>query len=140
MTVEESDHYPLLGHGADPFWESMTPISGGFVRLGPNDRFLLVSMFHQIHCLRFFNWAFDPKFEGQYKFFATHGHNTHCLNYLRQVALCASDLTLEKGDFMSRNLSLQRVGATHVCRDWSKVYDFLEQKHALWRNRTADVS
>jgi hypothetical protein len=46
---------------------------------------------------------------------------------------------LEKGDFMSRNLSLHRVGATHVCRDWSKVFDYLDEKHILWSNRTQKV-
>ncbi|TFK23511.1 hypothetical protein FA15DRAFT_642388 [Coprinopsis marcescibilis] len=126
LTVEETRHYSLSGNWSDAQWESLPPKSGGFLSLGPDDRFFLVSMFHQLHCLRFFNWAFDAKFEGLYKSFAHKGHNGHCLNYLRQVALCSADLTLESGDFEARNFEVDRVGSTHVCNDWSAVYSVLD--------------
>ncbi|EAU82125.1 hypothetical protein CC1G_09584 [Coprinopsis cinerea okayama7 len=130
LTVEESVRYGLAGEGTDAQWEALSPKGGGFINLGPNNRLFLVSMFHQVHCLRFFNWAFDPKFEGLYKLFASKGHNAHCLNYLRQRALCSADLTLEKGDFVERNFTVDRVGATHTCKDWGTVYRIMEENVA----------
>lgn len=137
LTVEESDRFTLTGHPSDPQWARLAPASGGYVRLGPENRLFLVSMFHQLHCLRFFNWAFDPEFEGLYKIFATEDHSAHCLNYLRQMILCSPDLTLEKGDFRTRNFALERSGSTHTCRDWSAVYDLMEDNWDRWKNRTS---
>jgi hypothetical protein len=39
------------------------------------------------------------------------------------MSLCASDLTLEPGDFRQRNFSADPFGATHECVDWTPAYD-----------------
>ncbi|KIJ91876.1 hypothetical protein K443DRAFT_652758 [Laccaria amethystina LaAM-08-1] len=123
LTVEESHRFTLLGHPSGLQWARQAPAFGGYVRLGPENRLFLVSMFHKFHCLRFFNWALDPEFEGLYKIFATEDHSAHCLNYLRQMILCSPDLTLEKGDFRVRNFVLERSGSAHTCR-W--MYNLME--------------
>ncbi|KAH9014602.1 hypothetical protein EDB83DRAFT_2321483 [Lactarius deliciosus] len=41
-------------------------------------------------------------------------HHQHFLNYLRQKPLCHPDLTLEPGDFATRDFEEVRVGQTHV--------------------------
>ncbi|KAH8993695.1 hypothetical protein EDB92DRAFT_1759978, partial [Lactarius akahatsu] len=51
-------------------------------------------------------------------------HHRHCLNYLRQQALCHPDLTLEPGDFARRNCEVDRIGQTHTCRDLDTVWDY----------------
>lgn len=34
-----------------------------------------------------------------------------------------ADMTLESGDFLHRDFTEDRQGATHICRDWEGVYD-----------------
>ncbi|KAH9051170.1 hypothetical protein EDB83DRAFT_2206435, partial [Lactarius deliciosus] len=51
-------------------------------------------------------------------------HHQHCLNYLRQQALCHPDLTLEPGDFVRRKFGVDRVGQTHMCRDFDTAWDY----------------
>jgi hypothetical protein len=52
-------------------------------------------------------------------------HADHCLNYLRQTILCAADMTLEPELVLGSGHVGQGVGVTHVCRDWTKAYDFV---------------
>lgn len=131
MIDEESVHYPLLGYASDSEWFSLAHLGGasGYVRLGPKDRTFVVSMFHQMHCLRVLNLAFTKAK------LATPGHLHHCLNYLRQGALCHADISLEPGDFEQRNFTRQRTGATHTCKDWSKVYPIVEQNFSRWNKK-----
>jgi hypothetical protein len=59
-------------------------------------------------------------------------HLHHCLNYMRERALCQADLTLEPGDFTQRNFAQDRVGATHVCRDWNAVISKVDDNWNDW--------
>ncbi|KAF9045155.1 hypothetical protein BJ165DRAFT_1475704 [Panaeolus papilionaceus] len=131
MTDEESVHYPLLGAASDPEWFAMGDVDAGsgYLRLGPDDRLFAVSMYHQLHCVRMLNLAFAKSR------IATPGHIQHCLNYLRQGALCNADLSLEPGNFENRNFEEQRVGATHTCRDWSVTYPIMEGNFVWWQGR-----
>ncbi|EJD46585.1 hypothetical protein AURDEDRAFT_63203 [Auricularia subglabra TFB-10046 SS5] len=121
LTVENTEHYPL-GDGGARAWHSTDTRSRGYARLGPRARLFAVAMFHELHCLRIFNAAFGTT--GDIK------HVAHCLSYLRHGALCAADLTLERGDWTAANAS--SAGATHVCRDWSAVYDAMEDNWDRW--------
>ena len=75
-----------------------------------------VAMFHQMPCLQKIRDAIvqgDP------------GHHTrHCLNLLRQAVLCASDTTI---DPLTTATGTDGLGVVHVCRDWQKVFDFVEE-------------
>ncbi|KAK1235006.1 hypothetical protein PQX77_001784 [Marasmius sp. AFHP31] len=126
LTVEESSNYQIAGYGSDPQWEVVGGNAWGYVRLKPNDseedpsdplygkrRMFTITMFHELHCLRLLNLAFDESdVVGEH-------HITHCLNYLRQMALCDSDLTLEPHDWEDRYSNeadmeqAHRQGATH---------------------------
>ncbi|GBE89266.1 hypothetical protein SCP_1502740 [Sparassis crispa] len=128
MTVEESMHYPLLGVPSDIEWFSSMSPGSGYVRLGPEDRMFVVTMFHELHCLRVLNLAF-----GKARF-ATPAHIKHCLNYLRQGILCAPDLTLEPGNFEEKDFEVERLGATHTCRDWSIVFQMMDENYYNWEN------
>ncbi|KAF5367789.1 hypothetical protein D9615_010506 [Tricholomella constricta] len=128
MTVEESLQYPLAGFASDKEWFSITTQSEGYVRLGPQDRIFVVTMFHELHCLRMLNLAFDPS-NG-----VKDGHINHCLGYLRQMALCGSDLTLEPAGWEDRDFRFDRVGATHMCRDWTEVYAEVEKNYQRWNS------
>ena len=60
------------------------------------------------------------------------GHFIHCLIYMRQLFLCNADMTLEAGDFMTRNLTTDRVGETRRCRDWSTVAAWVDENSREW--------
>jgi len=128
MTVEETVQYPLAGFASDSQWSSLATDSAGYVRLGPRHRIFVVTMFHEMHCLRILNLAFDPS-----NIVGT-GHINHCLGYLRQMAMCGSDVTLEPANWEERDFKFDRVGATHVCRDWTKVYAEVETNYQRWNS------
>ena len=149
FTVEESRNYPIVGYESDAQWEALGGNTWGYVRLKPNNhgenpsdplqgkrRMFVVTMFHELHCLRLLNLAFDESdVVGEH-------HITHCLNYLRQMTLCDSDLTLEPHNWEERygredNHELSeadRQGATHVCRDWTQVMGVVEDNWKEWEN------
>ncbi|KAF4573433.1 hypothetical protein EYR36_007948 [Pleurotus pulmonarius] len=128
MTVEESANFPLAGWASDDRWFAIAPLSAGYVRLGPHDRLFVVTMFHELHCMRILNLAFDPSH------IVGDGHINHCLGYLRQMTLCGADLTVEPSGWETRDFSWDREGATHKCRDWSAVYAEVEQNYARWNS------
>ncbi|KAF8918522.1 hypothetical protein CPB85DRAFT_1280179 [Mucidula mucida] len=108
LTVEESVRFQVAGTASDADWFSLQlgTSSAGYVRLGSEERVFVVNMFHELHCLRLLNLAFDAD---PAKVVAE-GHIQHCLNYLRQLTMCA----------------------THVCRDWNTVYAVVEENFAQW--------
>ncbi|KAK7689591.1 hypothetical protein QCA50_007383 [Cerrena zonata] len=55
-------------------------------------------------------------------------HWEHCLMYLRQVFICNPDVTLEPGDLLMKNLTIDREGVTRKCRDWKMVDDWMNEK------------
>ena len=75
-----------------------------------------IAMFHQMHCLQRIRDAIVQGDPGM--------HTQHCLNLLRQAVLCASDTTL---DALNSAHGTDGLGVVHVCRDWRKVYDFVEE-------------
>ncbi|PSS05384.1 hypothetical protein PHLCEN_2v3873 [Hermanssonia centrifuga] len=130
MTVEESVHYPLTGERARVEWLSTSPAGVGYVRLGTPNRYIIPSMFHQMHCLRLIQHALDFGMDDPtYSIY----HVQHCLNFLRQMTLCTPDLTLEPVDL---DLAASSEGITHVCRDWEAIYTEVERNYYVWSNHT----
>ncbi|RDB30438.1 hypothetical protein Hypma_007155 [Hypsizygus marmoreus] len=115
-------------------WELLETLPKGYgrVRLGPDRRLFLLSMFHQFHCLR----AMEVRLRNRNSSYIDAEHYGHCLNYLRQTLLCDTNDSLEAGDFMERDLVLDRVGDTMVCRDWRKIYAAMDEnddEYERWR-------
>ncbi|KAI0062553.1 hypothetical protein BV25DRAFT_643907 [Artomyces pyxidatus] len=151
LPLENSRHYSLDGPDADAEFQSIYPgRSRGFVRLGPNKRFFGLSVYHQIHCLDSLRLAIlgiRPHDEhrlgesGTAHWEMDHVH--HCLNYLRQTILCASDLTLEPEVVEGSNDAEEGLGVTHVCRDWSTVHRYVEKNFEdweIWRSNITSTS
>jgi hypothetical protein len=133
MTFEETQRYEFKNtSSADAQWSSLVPrkTHQGYVRLGPDRRVFAVAMFHELHCMSTFHraltWHDHPD--------ANVGHFQHCLNYLRQLFMCAADTTLEPYDFMKRNYTVEAVGATRQCGDWSTVYREADENWTAWLN------
>ncbi|KAA1470522.1 hypothetical protein DENSPDRAFT_818147 [Dentipellis sp. KUC8613] len=125
MVMEDSLHYALDDDVSFDEWIHTSPYGTGAIRLGPEKRSFFVSMFHEIHCLRYFRQGLTDSKLGE-------AHLQHCFDYLRRMSLCQADLTLEPGDFASRSLAGDAEGATHVCRDWEAVYDMLKVNWVSW--------
>ncbi|TCD67789.1 hypothetical protein EIP91_011917 [Steccherinum ochraceum] len=100
----------------------------GFIRLGPDSRLFAVAMFHELHCISNLAQAFTPQYPRNH----SHHHVQHCLSYLRQLFLCGADVTLEPGDFLARNYTIDTSGITRNCRDWSMVFAEAEASAAQW--------
>jgi hypothetical protein len=98
--------------------------------MGPTQRMLHPSYFHEIHCLRMLNLALY-RVESPY---TTLGHSRHCLHYLRTMALCHADMTLET--IKAENQSVFEWGtedARHVCEDWTALYKDMEENQERWK-------
>ena len=141
LTLEDSRHFPLSGEDADAEWESIYPSnSAGFVRLGPSKRFFGLSMYHQIHCLDSLRYAILGREHPAKRMRKDVPHPQHCLNYLRQTILCAADLTLEPEVQPESQDVGEGLFATHICKDWSKVHEFVEfnsEDYEKWHNTSS---
>ncbi|KAI0056929.1 hypothetical protein BV25DRAFT_1995274 [Artomyces pyxidatus] len=128
MAVEESVHYSFAGEGTTDEWYHHSPRPYGGIRLGPMNRTFHISMFHQIHCLRLFRETLTRRGGRKIGW----GHAQHCIHVLREEILCNPDLTLEPGDFKTRAFTFERQGATHTCRNWNAIYDYVDKDWTEW--------
>ncbi|GJE88769.1 hypothetical protein PsYK624_048550 [Phanerochaete sordida] len=128
LHAEDSVHYPLRGTASDLQWLALTSAGAGYVRLGPSDRQFVLTMFHEMHCLRILNLAFRRQTRLE--------HVEHCLNYIRHGALCAPDLTLEPGDFEDSERGGGYTAGTHMCKDWGAVYAGSNANFRTWNAST----
>ncbi|KAH9956017.1 hypothetical protein BC827DRAFT_821088 [Russula dissimulans] len=135
MVVEESVHYAPGTAGGRDEWQYQRGFGfDGAGRLGADNRTFAVSLYHQEHCLLYFHvhLADRRRGGGSTQQEDRSVHHQHCLNYLRQQALCHPDLTLEPGDFATRDFDVDRVGQTHVCRDFETAWDRNTESWLEW--------
>ena len=94
-------------------------------------------MYHQMHCANAFRRGIE-EYKGSKKLSDMRKlHLTHCLSYLRQAVLCNADTALEltslrhtvKGETVH---AAYGTGATHECRDWTEVHDWVAHNHLEW--------
>lgn len=110
-------------------WGTLTPHDYYAPKAITGKRTFVVTMFHELHCLRMLNrgWYLNVK----------EGHLKHCLHYIRQMALCDADMTPEPAGWEEKwsvedDTGLDREGATHVCQDFQSVFDAVENNWAQW--------
>ncbi|KAF9809178.1 hypothetical protein IEO21_07515 [Rhodonia placenta] len=124
MPLEESVRYAITNPEAKYEWLWTASIGDGQVRLGPRYQYFSLVMEHEQRCMRWLRMGLAME-----KARPLEGHVRHCLNFLRQHALCGGDNTLEPADALARNHSVQRWDVEHRCRDWEALYEAL---HANW--------
>ena len=129
MQIEESVHYPLHGPVAEAEWATTRFLPGtGFIRSQKDHKIYLFPMSHQLHCLDYMRTAVSNSSAVDWK------HLHHCFNFLRQWTLCEADTTLEIGDFAERIIYTEaRMGAQHICRDWTPIVSALRDNQIEWR-------
>ena len=114
-------------------WASLFPAgSGGFVRLGPHNRLFGVSMFHQLHCLDKMRRAVVRPPDSEWESW----HTQHCLNYVRQMLLCAANVRVEPvketPEAEEESLKVDGLGLEHRCRDWTILRTEAEANFLRW--------
>lgn len=129
MTFQESTRFTLDAAGTQN-WETLftNQFGIGFAHLGPYHFRHISGAYHALHCLYSMQGDFDAPDHAKHP---SH-HFLHCLMYMRQLFLCNADATLEEGDFMARNLTMDRVGHTRQCRDWTVAAAWINQNFKEW--------
>ncbi|KAI0078429.1 hypothetical protein K474DRAFT_923593 [Panus rudis PR-1116 ss-1] len=130
MTFQESRRFSFSDDDSRDNWETLftNQFGIGFAHLGPFHHRFISAAYHSLHCLYSMTEDFDqPDHLGN----PSH-HFVHCLMYMRQIFLCNADATLEPGDFMARNLTIDRMGPTRQCRDWTYVGAWIDANFREW--------
>lgn len=120
MTPDDTVHYSINREAGKAEWSRVFPKGGGFLRLGPKNRYFGLSMYHQMHCLITIQDAIRKH--------NADDHAHHCLNYMRQMILCDANPTLERTIPEFGPLATE-LRTERVCRDWSKVWELAEENH-----------
>ncbi|TFY55602.1 hypothetical protein EVJ58_g8143 [Rhodofomes roseus] len=128
MPVEETIRYSLNNTEAEVEWLWTATVGDGNVRLGDNHRFFSLVMVHEQHCTRWIRMALQAAHPHEQQ----KGHLAHCLNYMRQLALCSADATLEPADILSRDYAKERWNVDHQCHDWSAIYEAMRTNYLEW--------
>ena len=127
MNIEPTKHYQLSGQSANAEWAALAP-NNGILHLGPRRQPYSVSLFHQLRCLDIIRRDIvEPLPPEDSKL------SRHCLNYMRQMVLCRTDLAVDP--VLGRGADARVRPDTNQCVDWRRVYEELEKnqrEHARW--------
>lgn len=128
MSVENSVHYPYDGPRADAEWNTTSPQSGlGLIYLGKSNQAFTISLFHELRCLDIVRKGLVV-FRDRDQPESRSGPSQlvqHCMNYIRQMVLCRSNLHLESvRDHVGPRVAVSET--THKCRDWGVVFEAAE--------------
>ncbi|KAJ7650621.1 hypothetical protein FB45DRAFT_888277 [Roridomyces roridus] len=118
MPVHDTVRYQLDTEDGAAEWAASYP-GNGLVYLGQQCRPFTTSMFHQIRCLDHIRTAAVDVHSNRTSNNVDSPLTLHCLNYLRQMALCRSH------SYLDPILGYPIPNAhpdTDVCQDWSVVY------------------
>ncbi|KAH7126647.1 hypothetical protein B0J11DRAFT_604388 [Dendryphion nanum] len=133
-------------------WEQLLPVGRGFIQLDsqgkpvhnngePSDKSQtkIVSVFHQLHCLNTLRKSIDTAMTNPDAFYYVtpklSPHWANCIEYLRQVLMCNSEMTFESlRSEESRNGDVDRSllaevdgwGTEHQCRNFGKIHKWAE--------------
>jgi hypothetical protein len=140
-------------------WSSMFTSGHGFVKLAPDpegNSYWVVAMveqtsstvnkalkfpqYHQLHCVNNLR-QFFIQLESRPATPREKSHIGHCLSILRQAVLCDADTSL----YPTRHVALQGGGetyriagpVTHVCRDWTRVMQYVEANFQTWKEEAS---
>lgn len=134
MVIEENHLFSLEN---DTAWANTIPADHGFVRLGPQGRTFGIAAYHQLHCINAIRFSYSVARDGLVTdpdvLREKIGHDNHCFQFIRQSILCkADDALVAVGMPPNRSLPASGFGATHRCRNWRQVRDFVVQNTARW--------
>ncbi|EIM85253.1 uncharacterized protein STEHIDRAFT_169253 [Stereum hirsutum FP-91666 SS1] len=132
LFVEDTLHYQLDTEEGIQQWAQLVPSDGGKIFTTSGEQPQTISMFHQLRCLDIIRAAIvishtrietGERPRGN----VTYGLVRHCMNYLRQMMLCRSDLHLENVRDPVGPHAVE-MAVMHVCEDWRVVYAAADAK------------
>jgi len=136
MQMENTVHYDLRTDLGILQWNNATlpgPNHDGILWLtmkGGERKPFTFSLFHQLRCLNIIRESLMARRHPPYT--EPSRLAIHCMNYIRQMVLCRADLTLESArNPVGPNTVVSDV--THVCRDWSVVWDQVQGDESYHR-------
>ena len=136
MQMENTVHYDLRTDLGILEWNNGTlpgPNHDGVVWLtmkGGERKPFTFALFHQLRCLNIVRESLMARREPPY--IEPSRLAIHCMNYIRQMVLCRADLTLESARHpVGPNTVVSDI--THVCRDWSVIWDDVEGNESYHR-------
>ncbi|PPR07526.1 hypothetical protein CVT26_013563 [Gymnopilus dilepis] len=125
MRFEDSVHFNIgSGQGGDRIWEAHFP-GNGTIYLGNYKQPFSIAMIHELRCLAHLRSELiqAQSLRGNNATFTLGKLSRHCLNYLRQMALCRADTDLEPISILPPSLHIYE----YRCNDWTVVYDAMEK-------------
>jgi Mycotoxin biosynthesis protein UstYa len=130
MTFQEASRFSLSDNDTRSNWKTLltNQFGTGFHHIGPYHFRFISGAYHSLHCVYNAQLAFDRPHHREHP----DRHLAHCLLYMQQLFLCNADMALEEGDFMARNITIDRVGTTRRCRDWSTVAAWVNKNSREW--------
>jgi hypothetical protein len=118
MFIEDTVRYQMDELDSAAEWEALVP-NHGIIYLGDQRRPFSIAMFHQLRCLDVFRQELIGAHRSANGTHPPSDLSRHCLNYLRQMILCRSDLRL---DALLGEPKVQAFPDTYECRDWELIY------------------
>lgn len=124
---------------SDALWKSLFPSDLGFVyhkTLSPNPS--AIAVYHNLHCLNALRGVYYASLDGTLSHRSDNHsgmhnakHVRHCLDYLRQSAICAADTNLEPIDMeeaaKSGDILVTGWGYHRTCRNIESVREWAEE-------------
>jgi len=118
-------------------WAELRPLYGGIVRfptkhaqamglpssatlepLYPEDGVYQIAVFHQLHCLGMIRDQLTlAETDRSVKGSKDHNHILHCVEYLRKILLCNTDVTLDP----TTDYYYYGTNSSRQCRDWDAL-------------------
>lgn len=130
--MENSVHFAYNTSLGALEWKSTLPSGGGILHLGDHLEPYSISLFHELRCLDVVREGF-VKFEKSGRTVKPDALVHHCMNYLRQMILCRSDLELEHARHLMRGIVVSDI-AHRTCKDWTEVYKAAEENYLQYRH------
>ncbi|EME78177.1 uncharacterized protein MYCFIDRAFT_33909, partial [Pseudocercospora fijiensis CIRAD86] len=90
-----------------------------------------LEVYHALHCVNAIRmYIFPDNYEFREKKSETELHKRsidHCIDYLRQYVQCNADLTPMYAEWLGAYRLVLKPYATHTCRDFSRIRDWIEE-------------
>jgi len=113
-------------------WKSLLPSGGHTIHLGKDrSEIYTVSLFHQLRCLDIIGDALVA-FQHNNRTISPDSLTTHCMDYIRQMAMCRADTRIESARSpIGPRITVWDVRHT-TCRNWENVYSAAEQNYRMY--------
>lgn len=124
---ENSAHFAFNTVISDAEWDSQVP-RRGLIQLGKYNQTFSISMFHQLRCISLIRTDITQRRASNYTT-SISPLTGHCLNYLRQMALCRADADLESVLLMPNP---EAQPGTYRCTNWNLIYEAMLENHRAY--------